>query len=255
MTYGFRRFRKTRKRFFLKYRKSGKRCNVAEPKDEKLEEKLTKLMEIVCRQNQQAQEIATGVSYVQQKFLEVCERLTNLENEFDKNVIRNSISFEQTRQRDVRRKYVHKKVRITGIPSQICDSSEDVVTQIFTNLQITEFRSSVSRIQEFKDKGNNGRVLILSVDDARVSKVMINKSRQKRGIPVSDLFTSTTTGTVYINENLTRDVYQLYTEAKKISRSKGWKSVFTNDGVIFAKKSYSEKCIIIATAQDLCAIN
>lgn len=122
-------------------------------------------------------------------------------------------------------------------------------------MKMSEFRSSVLGVHEFKDRGHDGRVLILSVNSALMCKTIVNKSRKRRGIPVSDLFDSTITGLIYVNENLTREMYQLYTEAKKIDRSKGWKNGFTNYGVICAKKQYGEKYIIISTVQDLCLIN
>lgn len=265
MPSSFRKLRNNRKRFLRKWRRPPRKGDF-ELQKEKLDERLTKLMEISCRTGQQMEEISEGVACVQKEYLEVSNRLTNLERvvnesqglKFGINVISESNTCRRNPwHRDVTNidQRAHKKIRITGISSQICCSAEDVVTKIFASVQMSEFRSSVCRIQEFKAKENNGRVLILSIDRAHVSKTIVNKSRQKRGIPLSDLFGSTITGLVYINENLTRDVYQLYTEAKKIARGKGWKHVFTNNGVIFAKRGYNEKCIIIASAQDLCDIN
>ena len=124
-------------------------------------------------------------------------------------------------------------------------------------MQVLELRNNIIEIYELRAGKNENKqnnefyTIVVYLTSASMCNLIVNKSRRKHGVIVSDIFDSNLCSRIYVNENLTQQKFKLYLQARKQGKDNGWKSVFTSFGSILAKKTQNAMTVHITSANDL----
>lgn len=121
--------------------------------------------------------------------------------------------------------------------------------------EIIEIHDNNRSGNQYDNINNKSRCIIVYMANRTACNYTVNKSRQKHGIDVKEISNSQLSGYIFINKNLAPQKFRLYMQARKLCTTKGWKTAFTNFGVIFVKKSHDVEPIIISTWSDLESIS
>lgn len=165
------------------------------------------------------------------------------------------------------------EITIAGIPSDIDDTPKNVITKVFTALDIPDLITDTLEIRDLSPKGKmshgstnqsntdnsssrpNYKTILVSLKSTMVRDYILRKKRAKRQLKVSDVFDSPHNGQIYINECLSPYLYNLSKRTKAKVREMGWRSCYVESGNIFARKVYGAPPLPITCDEDLAQIS
>ncbi|XP_024886096.1 uncharacterized protein LOC112463769 [Temnothorax curvispinosus] len=163
---------------------------------------------------------------------------------------------------------------ISGIPSSVTESSCELVECVFRALGIPQLVSDVLETRDVAtrvassdhdaasasasapavdraDVRDRRKPIIVALKSREIRDHIIKVMRVRRRLPVSDVFSTSRPGNIYINELLPSHTYKLLRQAQVGAKQLSFGHVWSSDGRVFVRKDRGQPPIPIASEADL----
>ncbi|KAI4483878.1 hypothetical protein M0802_013244 [Mischocyttarus mexicanus] len=99
--------------------------------------------------------------------------------------------------------------------------------------------------------GSSTNSLVVSLKSVQVKDFIISRKREKRNLPISDVFDIRHSGNIFINELLPADKYNLLRRTKIKAKANGFKYVWVRSGRIVVRHGDGSEVINVNSVTDL----
>ena len=91
----------------------------------------------------------------------------------------------------------------------------------------------------------------MKLKERKVRNLIYRNKKKLKGIDTSKMGLNNERKRIYINENLSYETKRLFNKANQLRKESGWRYIWTDFGVILARKADNSNVIKIRTEKDL----
>lgn len=226
-----------------------------------IEQKLMKQTEILTAKIDEA--IKNAMTEFENKLQNVTKNLHEITMRVDKieesvptiNNLRSEISVLKQQLNRYENSNVSCNLRLCGIPSYENENLFDLFSCLCNSLKInTPDVMSIQRMRNFNNKSNDGVVLVKlfsPVNKNFVLKTISTFKRENKTQLSLNMCGFDSAKPFFVNEDLTRNNYQIFQAAMKLKKQRKVSAVFTLRGLVHVKQTDGDRGIRIESAEEL----
>lgn len=139
------------------------------------------------------------------------------------------------------------EIVVDVIPNNLNLNNQDILTQILEKLKCTPFKPYILSIRDFKRKTNPQQstrsIIVEFLSDKICDKIIVARIANKNFI-ASEIFDTQINSPIFINKILSPYLHKLFTEARRLKKVHGWKSVkLRNNSLLICKDQSTEETV------------
>lgn len=178
------------------------------------------------------------------KTLEEVKQLKDENNRLNEKVVIMEEKLNQIEQREK-----EKNMVVSGIPKQNEELAE-TMKKVFEALKVPIKDGDVQEIYRLNNTKEDAPIL-LKLKTTLIKSELMAKIRESKGLKLNECSLSGGRGSIYFNEDLTRQNQLLFKKVREIRKEKKYYRAYVSNGKVYLRKGESDRPVRIRSELDL----
>lgn len=167
------------------------------------------------------------------------------------------VTLLEVQMREINNQSLFKNLEVAGIPCNTQENCELIALSVAksvcqdVNQDDIEDAHRIGNPKDADGKPRSYRPLLIKFKETKIRNKVFKNKKFLKDLDTTKMGISKKKEKLYINENLCRETKAIFREANAARRQHGWKHLWTNRGIILARKDDNSKVLIIRSREDL----